>query len=101
MRFLPQPGKISKTMKTDEKSMASKLATPQLIVLPKPTPKRQKLTERQKELHAKFQKCGKNAKEWMRKCVLMLPKIEVEVGRNERLKSLINLKYLTHKWAGT
>lgn len=35
-----------------------------------------KLTLEERKLHENFQQFGKNAREWMRKCVLMLPEIE-------------------------
>lgn len=34
------------------------------------------LSAKDKEIHDQFSRYGKNAKEWMNKCVLMLPKIE-------------------------
>ncbi|MBD3330996.1 hypothetical protein GF354_05745 [Candidatus Peregrinibacteria bacterium] len=37
-----------------------------------------KLSEKERTLHEAFVGCGRNAKEWMRKCELMLPKIESE-----------------------
>ena len=36
-----------------------------------------KIEKIDQELHEKFQECGKNAREWMRKCVMMLPEIEM------------------------
>jgi len=35
-----------------------------------------KIEKIDQELHEKFSECGKNAQEWMRKCVMMLPEIE-------------------------
>jgi len=35
-----------------------------------------KIEKIDQELHEKFSECGKNAREWMRKCVMMLPEIE-------------------------
>jgi len=35
-----------------------------------------KLSEKDKTLHAQFSRYGRNAREWMRKCALLLPEIE-------------------------
>ncbi len=35
-----------------------------------------KLSEKDQKLHAEFSRYGQNAREWMKKCVLLLPKIE-------------------------
>jgi len=35
-----------------------------------------KLSEKDKTLHTQFSRYGRNAREWMRKCVLLLPEIE-------------------------
>jgi len=35
-----------------------------------------KLSEKDKTLHVQFSRYGRNAREWMRKCVLLLPEIE-------------------------
>lgn len=37
-----------------------------------------RLSKREKAIHEQFSQYGKNAKEWMRKCALMLPQIERE-----------------------
>ncbi len=38
--------------------------------------KNSKLTQAELNVYESFEQCGKNAKKWMKKCVLMLPKIE-------------------------
>ena len=35
-----------------------------------------KLADEERGIHEKFKDFGRNAKEWMRKCVLLLPEIE-------------------------
>ena len=65
-------------MRTAEVTNATKSPTPQLIIFPRVILKRQKLSKKQKAIHDEFQKYGKNAKQWMRKCILMLPKIVQE-----------------------
>ncbi len=47
------------------------------------------LSEREKNLHSQFVMCGKNAKDWMRKCVLLLPEIEKhEIWRKKGFVSI-------------
>ena len=38
--------------------------------------KNTKLTQAELDIYEAFELCGKNAKKWMQKCVLMLPNIE-------------------------
>jgi hypothetical protein len=48
-----------------------------------------KIDEKSVDLHARFSECGKNAKEWVRRCVLMLPDIaRYEVWKKKGFGSL-------------
>src|SRR3989338_7888207 len=49
----------------------------------------EKLTLQETTLHNEFTRYGKNAKEWLRKCAILLPKIEATgLWRKKRFSSL-------------